>query len=118
MNKNMAHLIPCTLRASSKSVESGYSLRKYEDQLATCPACGNEGLLGGSIDVDWEADFEDGHAVGAYPIVTLTPSTFVCDLCGLSLDSSAELKAVGWEGPIPVEDVDPADFYDEPDYDY
>ena len=92
-----------------------------EDQLAICPACGNQGLLGGSIDVDSEVDVDvddDGHPMGAYPIVTLSPSTFVCNLCGLSLDSSAELKAVGWEGPIPVEDVDPADFYDEPDYDY
>ena len=83
------------------------------------PACENQGVLGGSIDVDWEVDVDDdGNPQGASPIETLSPSNFVCNLCGLSLDSSAELKAVGLEGPIPVDDVDPADFYDEPDYDY
>ena len=100
-----------------KSVESAYSFRQYVDQLAECPACRNQGLLVGSIDVDWEADFDDGQIVGAYPVVTLLPSNFVCNLCDLSLDGSAELKAAGLGKPIHVEDVDPTDFYDEPDYD-
>ncbi len=99
-----------------KAVESAYSLRRYEDQLTGCPACGNQGLLVGSIDVDWEADFDDGQIVGAYPLVSLIPSNFICNLCGLSLDGSTELKAAGLGEPIHVEDVDPADFYDEPDY--
>jgi hypothetical protein len=101
------------------SIESGYDLRRYEDQLAVCPACENQGVLGGSIDVDWQADYDRyGEVEGAYPVVTLTPSSFFCDLCGLSLDGSAELKAAGLGDPVHVEDVDPKDFYDEPDYDY
>jgi hypothetical protein len=102
-----------------KSIESGYILEPYTDQLAECPACGNQGVLSGSIDVEWQADFDrDGEPEGAYPIVTLTPSNFFCKLCDLELDGSAELKAAGFGEAIQVEDVNPSDFYDEPDYDY
>lgn len=101
-----------------KSVEGGYSPEKYEDELAECPACGNQGMLSGTYDVDWEADdFDDyGFPTTAYPVVTLTPSTFLCNLCGLLLNGAAELKAAGLDEPIQIEDVDPSDFYDEPDY--
>jgi hypothetical protein len=76
-------------------------------------------VLGGSIDVDWQADYDrHGEVEGAYPVVTLTPSYFLCYVCDLSLDGSAELKAAGLGELIHVEDVDPNDFYDEPDYDY
>jgi hypothetical protein len=37
-------------------------------------------------------------------------------LCGLILDGASELKAAGLEVSINIEDVDPADFYEEPDY--
>jgi len=100
------------------SSENAYEIRRYEDQLAICPACENQGLLRGSIDVDWQADFDDGQIVGTYPVVSLIPSGFVCNLCGLSLDGSTELKAAGLGEPIHVQDVDPADFYDEPDLDF
>lgn len=102
-----------------KSVESGYTLAKYEDQLIQCPACGKAGMTSGSFDVEWEADFDDdGTAVAGYPVVTLTPSTFVCNLCGLSLNDTSELKAAGLGQPIAIEDVDPSDFYDEEPSDY
>jgi hypothetical protein len=118
-NQKYGSLDPVHTRGIIKSVESGYHLRGYEDQRTICPACGNLSLLSGSINVDWDADFDDeGQPMGAYPIVTLSPLTLVCNLCGLSLNSSAELKATGIEGPIPIEDVDPKDFYDEPDHDY
>ena len=96
------------------SFENAYEIRQYEDQLAECPACENQGLLGGSIDVDWEADFDDGQVVGSSPVVTFIPSNFICHLCGLSLNGSTELRAAGLGESIRVKDVDPSDFYDEP----
>src|SRR5258708_26840915 len=100
-----------------KSLEGSYVLAKYEDQLVQCPACGKVGMTSVSFDVEWEADFDDdGTPMGAFPIVTLTPSTFICNLCGLSLGDTSELKAAGLGEPIGIEDVDPSDFYEEPDY--
>jgi hypothetical protein len=96
------------------SFENAYEIRQYEDQLAACPACENQGLLGGSIDVAWEADYDEGQIVGASPVVTFIPSNFTCDLCGLSLNGSTELRAAGLGESILVKDVDPSDFYDEP----
>jgi hypothetical protein len=101
------------------SVEIAYDPVRYEQQLADCPACGHRGMLSGSIDVEWQADFDrDGEPEGAYPEVTLKPSHFVCNLCDLDLDGSAELKAAGFPETINVDDVDPSDFYDEPEYEY
>src|SRR5271155_5368565 len=75
-------LDPAHTQSIIQSVESAYRPRQYDDQLVECPACGNQGLLSGSIDVDWQVDVDDeGRAYGAYPIVTLTPSGFVCGLC-------------------------------------
>lgn len=102
-----------------KGIEAGYSLRTYDDQLAGCPACGNQGVLSGSVEVAWEADFDRyGNPERGYPVVTLVPSSFICSLCGLSLGGSAELQAAGLGDPIDIEDVNPSDFYDEPDDDY
>lgn len=112
-------LDPEQARGIISSVESAYHPTQYEEQLAECPACGHQGLLAGSIDVDWQAAFDDdGQPEGAYPIVTLTPSSFDCNLCDLSLEGAAELKAASFDETMPVEDVEPSDFYDEPDHDY
>jgi len=100
-----------------RSVEGAYGAEGYENQLAECPACGNLGMLSGGFDVDWEADFDrDGTPTGAYPIVTLTPSTFDCHHCNLELNGAGELKAAGFGDQINIEDVDPSDFYDAPEY--
>jgi hypothetical protein len=99
-----------------KSVESRYSPSKYEEILVKCPACDKQGLVTGSFDVEWEADYDDdGSAVAGYPVVTLAPSSFICNLCGLTLADTSELKAAGLGEPIGIEDVDPSDFYPESD---
>ena len=53
--------------------------------------------------------------MGGSPIVTLKASTFSCNICGLNLSGAPELKAAGLQDSINIEDVDAADFYDEPD---
>lgn len=62
-------------------------------------------------------DYErEGTIASAHPVVTMTPSGFSCGFCDLSLDGAAELKASGLSTTVDIEDVDPADFYEEPDY--
>jgi hypothetical protein len=106
------------LQAIVSIVEKSYQLDKYEDELIVCPACGNLGMVSGLYDVDWEADYDDetGMPTNAYPIVTLKPSQFVCNLCDLTLDDVSELKAAGLDESLNIEDVDPEDFYEEIEY--
>lgn len=108
------------LQALVSAIEGSYQnvREKYRDELISCPACGHLGIAVGDYDVDWEADYDDdsGLAVSGYPVVTLRPSTFTCNICGLSLGDASELVAAGLPDSISVEDVDEADFYDEPDY--
>jgi hypothetical protein len=101
----------------AKTVEANYPTDKYERILIECPACGQQGLVSGSYDVDWEVDCDrDGNIEGAYPVVTMTASHFGCDFCDLALEDSTELKAAGIPTLIHIEDPDPRDFYEEPDY--
>jgi hypothetical protein len=112
-------LEPAHAEAIFKFVESAYDPAKYEQDLILCPACEHLGLVSGSFDVEWEADFDDdGLPVGAYPVVTLTPSTYNCNLCRLSLDDSNELKTAGLPMPLEIKDVNASDFYEEPPQDY
>ena len=99
-------------------IEAGYKnkMDKYYDELVgsrhRAPGSNKRRLrtrLGGRL--------RDGMAqrVG-HLIVTLTPATFLCNVCGLNLKDPAELKAAGFPDSIDIEDVDPADFYEGPDY--
>jgi hypothetical protein len=106
------------LKALVSAIESGYAnfRLKYQDELVACPACGHLGLANGDYDVDWEGEYdEDGAPWNAYAIVTLNPSSFICNVCGLNLDDASELKAAGLPESINIENVDEADFYEEPD---
>jgi hypothetical protein len=107
------------LNALVNVIEAGYKnvIEKYHDETVVCPACGHLGVANGDYDIDWDVDYDDdGSVSGGYPIVTLKPSVFYCNFCGLILDDASELKAAGLEVSINIEDVDPADFYEEPDY--
>jgi hypothetical protein len=107
------------LKALVNFIEAGYAniKQKYRDELVVCPACEHLGITSGDYDVDWEADYDDeGSPNNAYAIVTLKPSAFVCNVCGLHLDDASELKAAELKDSINIEDVDESDFYEEPDY--
>ncbi len=100
-----------------KTLEESYVVTKYEEKNTQCPACESLGVASGSTEVEsWEADFdENGNAEDAYPIVKLHCDFFKCRVCGLKLDSSEALESAGIEPCTDLEDVNPADFYD--DYD-
>lgn len=95
-----------------QTVIDNYVLDKYNEVLTECPVCKNDGVVSGSHEVvSWEAEFDrDGSPEGAYPIVELYADSFKCNICGLALDTSAELEAAGIETVIKLNDVDSNDF--------
>jgi hypothetical protein len=103
------------------AIEGSYVVEPYEQQLRVCPACGTLSLITGTVDVDWEPDwdFADGESyiAGAYPAVTFYPSSLECRACGLALSGDGELVAAGVERSWKLDDVDPDDFRPEPDWD-
>jgi hypothetical protein len=114
--RRFSELDNAQLEVVLKSVEASYPVDKYERRTIDCPACGIQGLISGSYDVDWQEEVDDdGSLSGGYAVVTMTASGFSCGFCGLTLDDAAELKAAGLPTLLDIEDVDPADFYDEDD---
>jgi flagellar hook-basal body complex protein FliE len=103
------------------TIERSYVVTKYEEALTPCPACEREALTAGSYDVDWEADYDvegsrgEAFIVGVFPVVTYSPGYLRCHVCDLELDGEEQLAAAGVEKSWTIEDVDPADFYDEDD---
>jgi len=72
-----------------------------EEVPTKCPACGWLGSATGSREVQWfddEAD-EEGAVFEPAGTVWFRPSWFGCDVCGLRLESPAEIHAagMGWE---------------------
>lgn len=104
----------------ARIAEAGYKqvMEKYRDDLIGCPVCEYLALASGEFVVDWDVDYDDhtGLPTNATPVVTLVPSSFHCQICGLELDGASELKAAGLPETIEITQIDPADFFDEPDY--
>ena len=96
------------------AILAAYAPEKYEQTLVNCPACSTLALIEGTIDVDWEPDWDyaDGEAymVGAFPEVTIFPQRLECRACGLRLRGEAELAAAGVPHSWKLEDIDPDDF--------
>lgn len=106
-------------QAVISTVTAAYRPAKYEETIVTCPACENPAMMSGTYEVgDWEVDSYDdeGNPDGAYLNVTLYGQALHCGVCSLHLEGRQELDAAEVETEVPVEDVDPGDFY-EPDYD-
>jgi hypothetical protein len=109
-----AGLNPEQLKTLVNVIESGYKnkMDKYYNELVDCPSCKHQGVVSGDFELDSEVDVDrNGSIEGGYLVVTLTPATFFCDVCGLDLKDPSELKAAGLPESIDIEDVAPADFY-------
>jgi len=93
------------------AIINSYSLMKDYDELVECPACFNKAKISGSTElVDWTEVEIDGRKQ-PYPVVELFAELLKCNVCGLSLDDYEELEAAGVMTSIPIEDVDPEDYY-------
>ena len=93
------------------------TFKGYEEQPATCPACGSTALAAGTVETEWRYE-DDGHD-GFIPTLDATffAETLRCAICGLTLNDDDELRAAGVERAWSVE-VDPEHFIEEPDEDY
>jgi len=104
------------------TIAGTYAPEKYEQTLMGCPVCATPALVEGTIDVVWEPDWDyadgESYIVGVYPKVTIFPQRLECRACGLELEGEAQLAAGGVPRSWELDDVDPADFRQEPDLDW
>lgn len=106
-------------KAVFASLATTQALPQYEVGLIDCPVCKQQGFLSGQYDVEWDVDYDnEGHPERANPIVTLIGDSFFCPVCGLELQDFTELDAAGVDNAIDIDDVDPSDFYGEPDHNW
>ncbi len=110
--KRYAHLDADTRDGVIHAIEAGYDPEKYEEQIIECPACRSSALASGAVETHWEQDDEDSFSF----IATFFPGHLHCRACDLELDGDNELRVAGVENTSDI-DVDPADFYEEPDWD-
>lgn len=87
-----------------------------DEQGLACPVCETSGIAYGEFDVETsDAWWEDGEPnVDAW--VQFTATAFTCRMCGLHLDSPAEIAAANVATTWEVPGADPSDFlstYDE-----
>ncbi|TVZ05026.1 hypothetical protein EAS64_10420 [Trebonia kvetii] len=131
-SNKLAHLIEVRLASARARLEQRYAaegeavislikaLRKSAPETATrrlckCPVCESFGTAAGEHSVEWDVDWdkETGNVTNAAPSVWFTAYAFRCQVCGLHLDTQAEIDACFdpvWE----IEDADWRDY--EPDY--
>jgi len=110
--KRYAHLDADARDGVIHAIEAGYDPEKYEEHIIECPSCGSPALASGAVETRWEQDDEDSFSF----LATFFPGHLRCRACDLELDGDDELRAAGVEKPWEIE-VDPADFYEEPDWD-
>jgi hypothetical protein len=100
------------LRAASKSARLTAAQRLHK-----CSVCDSFGVATGEYTVDWEPgdwDKETGEVTNVAGVVWFSAQAFHCQVCGLHLDSQAEIDKCFdpvWE----IEDADWRNY--EPDYD-
>ena len=97
---------------------AGVQVLSREQAHAECPACSSQGVATGFRDVAVSDREREPSGKFVRPIlgVWFSAYSFACSICGLRLDSSAEIAAAGmeetWdEGPEHVDDYPPP--YDE-----
>lgn len=65
----------------------------FDEERATCPACGSFGIAYGDAEPEWGAEDSDGrHRV---EFICWEAGSFTCRVCGLDLESPEELIAAG-----------------------
>jgi hypothetical protein len=82
-----------------------------EEERVQCPACASPGTGWGDHEVDWDYERgEDGRFRATNGKVWFNPYTFECTVCGLVLESDAELAGAGLEVRWLVPGADPKDY--------
>ena len=89
------------LAAYLAAVAPAFPAEPYDSAFAECPACGETGLITGSPDPEWEAEFDSEGGIpyvdGAYVSkIRLHAHGFHCRVCGLDLGAD-DLAFAGLE---------------------
>jgi hypothetical protein len=106
------------------AIESGYDRPSADGELVDCPACGRKAEVVGRTTVHWEADFErdkytgEADFAGMYPEAEFHAEGLLCRICGLVLDSSAEIAAAGLpeERSLSLDEIRDRGLDEEPDW--
>jgi hypothetical protein len=80
-----------------------------------CPACESLGIATGAREVEYDHQEDQDGTIYPVAVVRLTVASFACRVCGLQLDSAAELTAARMEAYWEDEGADPLEF--EPPFD-
>jgi hypothetical protein len=109
-----------TKRAMVNAIEASYSPDRYEQQLIRCPACETLALVSGTLDTEYDEDWDHRERVliSVHLVVLFIPDGLLCRACHLELDGRDEMNAAGVGEPWYLEDIDERDFIDDFDYDY
>jgi hypothetical protein len=73
------------------TIKGSLSIDGWEYYITECPICGNEGILTGYTDIDYE-EAPDEYLPNAS--LDFFADSFECEDCGLKLDDTEELKLV------------------------
>ena len=99
---------------------SNSAVLTHSERFRQCPVCGSQGIATGEHSVEYEPadwDKEAGEVTDVAPEVWFSARSFRCNVCGLRLDSQAEMDKVFdpvWE----IEDADWREYeslYDDED---
>lgn len=96
------------LRALSQSAPLAANQR-----FCLCPVCDSFAIATGEHSVEWvpdDSDKEAGQVANADREVWFTAQAFRCPVCGLRLDSEAEIDAAGIRTAWQIEDADWRDY--------
>jgi hypothetical protein len=77
-----------------------------------CPVCKAFGVATGDHDVQWATE-DAGYIAMVYSVTRMEKfqaRSFLCHVCGLQLNSVAELDAAGMESRVELHRDDPIDF--------
>lgn len=88
-----------------------------EQQQVECPACGSAGVAAGMHEVWWATpERKQGtQPTPSNPTVLFDADRFECPVCGLRLDSPAEMDLAGVETVWEIKDADWRDYEEDPD---
>lgn len=100
-----------TKKAVLAAIEESYSPEKYEEQLVPCPACGTTALVAGTLNEEYDEDWDhrEGVLLGVHFLVQFIPTGLLCRACHLKLTGRDEMDAAGVGDPWYL-DVDERDF--------
>ncbi len=113
-DRRFAEVDEATKQAVISAIEASYSPDPYEQQLVKCPACETLALVSGTLQEEFDEDWDhrEGVLLGVHlSSVEFTPNGLLCRACHLDLTGREQMNAAGIGEPWSLEDVDEHDYF-------